>query len=87
VLSIVLPPVSILLVSRPRYRSSGSAAFVAVHLLFIVFLLGFPVCVSARASEARCLLRERVFPAISNNKQFLVPFFQLTDVVRRISSI
>jgi hypothetical protein len=41
-------------------------AFVAVHLLFIVFLLGFPVRVSAKASEARCLLRERVFPAISN---------------------
>jgi hypothetical protein len=65
VLPIALPPVSILLVSRPRYRSSGSAAFVAVHLLFIVFLC-FPMCVSARVSEARCLLRERVFPAISN---------------------
>jgi hypothetical protein len=40
-------------VSRPRYRSSGSAAFVAVRLLFIVFLLGFPVCESARVSEVR----------------------------------
>jgi hypothetical protein len=55
-----------LLVSRPRYRSSGSAAFVVVRLLFIIFLLGFPVCVSARVSEARYELWERAFPAISN---------------------